>query len=217
MLNSLYYKLYIKALLARNPTMLFEKINQLNWYQGTLHKWINNSKISSKTVLEVGCASGRLTLHLSKIGYKPIGVDLSINSIQLAQDNYPKLTFEQQDVTDLSYADNSFDNVIAASVINIVSNKQEALSEMLRVCENGGKISVLVPEKSFSQDQFNLLLKSLKLTGFSLAALKTWNKRAPKMELNAVKQLFINQGVENIKVHSYLNGMVVSVIGTKKT
>ncbi len=217
MVKSLYYKLYIKALLARNPTMLFEKINHLDWYQNTLHKWINNSKLNSKTVLEVGCASGRLTQHLSDIGYKPSGVDLSINSVQLAQDNYPRLIFDQQDVADLSYADNSFNNVIAASVINIVSNEEKALSEMLRVCEKGGKISVLIPEKSFNQDQFNLLLKSLKLTGFSLAALKTWNIRAPKMELKSVQQLFIDQGVENIKIHSYLYGMVVSIVGTKKT
>ncbi len=211
MINSIY----IKALLAFNPTRLFEKINQLDWYQSTLHQWVKDSQLTHNTVLEVGCSSGSLTQYLVDCKFKPTGVDLSNNSIQMAQSKYPNLAFEKQEISQLSYADNSFDNVIAASVINIVSNKQKAISEMLRVCKKGGKVSVLVPNKSFTQQQFDELLDSLNLKGFSRAALKTWNKRAPKMEVRAIQQLFYDAGSDDLTVSRYLNGMVVGVFGVK--
>ena len=193
--------------------MLFEKINRLDWYQGLLQQWISDNELNSKTVLEVGCASGQLTQYLDEINFKPTGVDLSINSIKLAKKSYPNIAFEQQDVSQLSYTDGSFDNVIAASLINIVPNKHKALNEMVRVCKTGGKISILVPNKVFDDEQFNVLLKSLKLSGFSLAALKTWNRLAPKVNTDDMTQLLIDVGIEEIKINSYLNGMVISFMG----
>ena len=212
MINSLY----IKALLVFNPTRLFEKINQLDWYQSTLHNWINDSQLDNNTVLEVGCSSGSLTQYLAERGFKPTGVDLSDNSVNIAQTKYPNLSFEKQDINQLTYANNSFDNVIAASVINIVADKQKALSEVIRVCKKGGKVSVLMPNKSFTQQQFAQLLSSLKLKGFPLAALKTWHKRAPKMEGDALKQLFFDAGIDDLKVSYYLNGMVIGVVGVNE-
>ncbi|MDQ7073737.1 MAG: hypothetical protein Q9O24_00930 [Gammaproteobacteria bacterium] len=38
-LNTLYFQLHIKLLVMFKPTLLFDKINQLDWYKNTLQQW----------------------------------------------------------------------------------------------------------------------------------------------------------------------------------
>ena len=43
-----YFQLQIKWLLAFKPTVLFDKINQLNWYANTLRQWVDDQSFSTK-------------------------------------------------------------------------------------------------------------------------------------------------------------------------
>jgi len=205
-----YNKFYIKALLVFNPAMLFTKINQLDWYKQLLHNWVIDCIDNNEKVLEVGCSTGLLTQYLSDLGLKPIGVDLSKNSIDQAQSNYPNISFQVENAIDLSFKDKTFDAVIAASLVNIVDDKQKAIDEIIRVCEVGGRCSILVPNTDFNQTQFTLLLEDLNLSGFSLEALKAWNRQAPKMDSDIVLSYFPTEYLDDVIERRYLNGMISS-------
>jgi ubiquinone/menaquinone biosynthesis C-methylase UbiE len=96
-----------------------------------------------------------------------------------------------------------------------VDDQKRAIKEMLRVCKNGGKVSILVPKLGFSDDELESLCHSLGVSNFSKAALKTWHKRAPKMSPAKLDELLSKAGVTLTASETYLDGMVLSVSGVK--
>jgi len=221
MIDRLYHRSKILMLLAFKPVIFFERINQLEWYKHTLQMWFESYAFESKSkILDIGCATGVLAQHISKAGYQVEGVDLSEGMIEIAKRNNPTIPYHVADVKKLPFKNEVFDVVLSASLINIVEDKNSALKEMVRVCKQGGTISVLVPLKGFESTELSALQQTLGISGFSLEALKTWNKRPPKMTINTLNALFITMGLNVQKPKKYLNGMVFSlsaVKGEKKT
>jgi len=123
--------------------------------------------------------------------------------------------FERADALSLPFVNNQFDHVIAGSILNILSQPQRALDEMLRVCKPGGKVSVLVPLAGMTNQAVNGLARDLNLSGFSLAALQTWHLRAPKMQRALLTGYFKNAGLSRLEEQTYLQGLVITMTGTK--
>ncbi|TCV85834.1 class I SAM-dependent methyltransferase [Sulfurirhabdus autotrophica] len=138
----------ILALLCFSPASLFHKINALPWYQGVLRTWADSLGYKTcDSILEVGCATGQLTQYLAQCGAVVIGVDKSPKMLQKANAAHTdRAHFELASALDLPFEDNQFDYVIAASLINIISEPAIAMHEMTRVCKPDGKVSVLVPQ-----------------------------------------------------------------------
>ena len=137
--------------------------------------------------------------------------------IKVAQQNAPKISFHVADINNLPFETESFDSVISASLLNIVSNREKAITEMVRVCRSGGTISVLVPLAGFNDIKLNALKSSLQTTGFSFEALRTWHKLAPKMTVSEISNLFGELGLKAQEPKKYLNGMVFSITAIKGT
>ena len=216
MINKLFHHLKIRILLAIKPVAFFDSLNQLNWYQQTLRDWVRHNKLPSKSkVLEVGCATGTLTRYISSLKHDSTGVDLSERMITVAQKNNPDIPFHIADVNKLPFEDESFDSVITASLLNIVTDKESAVKQMIRVCKNGGTISILVPLVGFNDANLNMLTSSLQVTGFSLEALRAWHKLAPKMTVSELNDLLEKFGLKTQKPKKYLNGMVFSITAIK--
>lgn len=215
-LKKYYFQFQIMLLVIFKPTVLFDKINQLKWYKGTLHQWVDDQKFSTKsTVLEVGCASGALTAYVAELDCIPTGIDSSKKMIELAKANNKGVSFLVENALDLTFNDESFDAVIAASLLNIVSDKDKVVSELYRTCKKGGVISTLVPSATFKDKNLLALQTSVGETGFSVAAMQAWHNRAPKMKENDILLLFTKAGLTKIRTKSYLQGMVISVSATK--
>lgn len=204
-----FYTLQIKLLILLNPPKLFQKINQLDWYQDLLHEWIETQKLTPQSqLLEVGCATGALSKYLSDSSHQVISVDASRKMINLAQSTYKGLDFQVADAYHLSFNDNTFNAVLSSSLINVLDNRQQAINEMFRVCKIGGKVSILVPLKSFNNKSLEKLQEELNLEGFSKSALSMWHKSATKMSLEEIETLF--QGYE-VELVDYLGGMIGTV------
>jgi len=202
--------------LAIKPVVFFESLNQLDWYKHTLQDWIkqNNFPANNK-ILEIGCATGALSRYISSLEHDLTGVDLSESMITVTQKNHPEISFNVADVTKLPFDTESFDSIISASLLNIVPDKEKALTEMIRVCKSGGTISILVPLMGFNDTKLNTLKSSLKTTGFSSEALRTWHKLAPKMSITEITNLFEKSELKSLKVKKYLDGMVFSMDAIK--
>lgn len=101
-------------------------------------------------VLEIGAGTGE---HLSFVKHsfeQYVLTDLDPKILEVAKsklnDKYGnKLKFETQGGEGLSYADNSFDRLIASHVLEHIYQPHIAIKEWRRVVKNGGVLSILIP------------------------------------------------------------------------
>lgn len=98
-------------------------------------------------VLDVGCAAGAITHHLSTLGCDATGVDLEPRAIEKARDLFPGLSFEVADATDLPFADASFDKAVAADFVEHVEDDVflAMCAELRRVLVPGGTFAIYAP------------------------------------------------------------------------
>lgn len=101
-------------------------------------------------VLEIGAGTGE---HLGFVRHgfdQYVLSDLDTNTLEVAKgklnDKFGnKLLFETQRGEGLSYADNSFDRLIATHVLEHIYQPHLALKEWTRVVKHGGVLSILIP------------------------------------------------------------------------
>lgn len=93
-------------------------------------------------VLDVGCGTGRTTYPLHECGFDVIGVDISEEMVDRAQQLFPDIQFYVDDVTALRFEDNSFDYALFAhngiDYVHPVSERRQAFTELRRVLKPGG-------------------------------------------------------------------------------
>jgi ubiquinone/menaquinone biosynthesis C-methylase UbiE len=211
-----YFKLQIKVLLFLKPAVFFDRLNQLAWYKNTLQHWVDDQHFTTQhKVLEVGCSTGILTAYIAQLCGIVNGVDYSSKMIDLAKINHDNIDFSVADVLDIPFENKAFDYVIAASLLNIISDKNKAISELSRVCKKGGIVSILVPSVHFNDADLCALQTSLNHSGFSAAAMDAWHNLAPKMATDDIFQLFKQAGLTEISSQYYLQGMVIAVSAVK--
>ena len=107
-------------------------------------------------ILDLGCGDGYLTKHLLSKGYDCIGVDKNITN-----NTYLRC----EDISELSFPDNTFDCIIMIEVIEHIEPSN--YSEIERVIKPKGKIILTTP-----LPQFNWLVELLANLGF-VNSLKT--------------------------------------------
>lgn len=105
-----------------------------------------------KSILEIGCGTGKNTAVLAAIGAQVLSLDFSAGMIEKARATIhsPNVTFEIADITERWPAnDESFDLVVCDLVLEHVENLSFIFSEAARVLIAGGKffISELHPQR----------------------------------------------------------------------
>ena len=216
MITQLVFQCYILLLVLLKPALLFQKINQLPWYQQALRQWVDDLDLSrGASVLEAGSGTGNLCAYLDQRGLLPMGADYSPGMLSIAKKNYPQLLFQHCDVADMPFAEERFQAVICASLINLLAAPQLAVNELYRVCQPLGDVSILVPLQSFTDQQFAVLSAQLKLSGFSLAALNKWHSLAPKKSAQSIVRLLQQAGFIDIEMRLYLGGMLAAFSARK--
>ena len=199
------------------PAKLLKTINQLDWYQGALRLWVDELALAEgEHVLEIGCETGSLSHYLAGKGYQLSAVDRSSTMIETAKRDQSKVNFQIADATKLPFNTAQFGAVIAASLINIVSDQHAVIAEMVRVCKPGGTLSILVPKQGFADAQLEVLIRDLELSGFSAAVLRVWHHSAPKMRFDDIKSLFDKTNFKLLIASDTLQGMIMAVSARKK-
>lgn len=103
----------------------------------------------AREILEVGCGIGVGPVHAAKAyGCRVVGIDLSERMIewsrQRAREERVEARIELQvaDVLALPFGDDRFDATICESVLAFVADKEQAISEMVRVTKPGGYVGL---------------------------------------------------------------------------
>ncbi|MEI8195262.1 MAG: class I SAM-dependent methyltransferase [Phycisphaerae bacterium] len=96
-------------------------------------------------ILEVGCSGGPLLTELARRGYDQLaGIDISPDAVAAASERGHK-RISVMDAAQLSFADASFDIVIASDILEHLADDAAALREWNRVLAPGGVLIVFVP------------------------------------------------------------------------
>ena len=111
------------------------------------HKFAKTKAIKSleipngAKVLDLCCGSGDLGRIAKKINksIEVIGVDFSSEMLKIAQKKNRNITYFNQDATNLSFEDETFDYVVMGFGLRNIENQDKALEEIKRVLKRDGK------------------------------------------------------------------------------
>lgn len=104
-------------------------------------------------LLDIGCNWGRWSIAAAQKGFKPIGIDPSIDAVLAARRVSDQLGIEADyvvgDARFLPFADDAFDVVFSYGVFQHFSkdNVRISLDEIVRVLKKGGKTLFQMPNK----------------------------------------------------------------------
>lgn len=97
--------------------------------------------LSGKKILLLGCGTGEESVLLEEFGALAkniIGIDLSSNSINIAQQTYPSVEFVIGDMNSLPFVDNQFDFVYSSLAIHYSATPEKVYQEVYRVLKEDG-------------------------------------------------------------------------------
>lgn len=154
------------------------------WYNTPRGRWIGDREfeqlrtmlnpVPGETLLDVGCGTGYFSRRFAReAGLKVTGVDIDPDMIAFARVQAPEIEFALGNAERLSFADSSFDHVIAVTSLCFVADEQRAVSEMKRIARSRLVLGLL---------NRNSLLYRQKRRGQSYAGAR-WHSRAEAREL----------------------------------
>jgi ubiquinone/menaquinone biosynthesis C-methylase UbiE len=95
--------------------------------------------LANKEVLMLGCGTGEESILLEEYGATSMrGVDLSAESVRLANETYPKHSFSVADMHKLDFEDSLFDFVYSSLTVHYSANPIDVYKEVWRVLKPGG-------------------------------------------------------------------------------
>ena len=87
----------------------------------------------ARSMLDVGCGTGRFYTHAKALGYSYTGVDVTPLMVEHCRKRYPDGDFRAGDIYDLDFKDGEFDLVFCHDVIVHIPSVADALQELYRV------------------------------------------------------------------------------------
>jgi len=134
---------------------MYDKVSKYQYINGLA--LVNKLNVSSRhKVLDVGCGTGRLTLKLAGKVDHIMGIDPSIQRIEVARRKLTKMkpgnvSFELGSSDDIGrYGEDVFDVVYLNAVFHWINDKEEALNNIYRVLKPGGKLGICTGDKDHS-------------------------------------------------------------------
>jgi SAM-dependent methyltransferase len=101
-----------------------------------------------KTIVDVGCGTGRHSLALAEAGFDVVGIDASADMIDVARERAPALTFEVADLTSWR-PPSPFDGALCRGVLNDITEdveRQAAMDSVFSMLRPGGLLVLGVRE-----------------------------------------------------------------------
>jgi ubiquinone/menaquinone biosynthesis C-methylase UbiE len=155
-------------------------------------------KLDSGTVLDVACGTGTLLALASEKGLKCYGLDLSEGMLVQARRKTPAAEIERASYYEMPFPDSCFDYVIATNALSSdFIDAKRVLSEMIRVCKNGGEVYIAEWPKA-AVDTF---------TEKVVVGLAKLNDDAPKDYLEIFRELGYKPDVEVLDKRFHVFGI----------
>jgi ubiquinone/menaquinone biosynthesis C-methylase UbiE len=104
--------------------------------------------LKPETILEIGCASGRLYRQLRQYGYQGnyCGVEVADYVIQQNRHKHPEVTWQCGTAYNIPFPDSSFEVCFSLYVLEHLVYPERGLSEMMRVIKPNGRLVLVFPD-----------------------------------------------------------------------
>jgi ubiquinone/menaquinone biosynthesis C-methylase UbiE len=104
---------------------------------------------NEKTILDIGCGTGRLSFRLAEISRYVMGIDNDAEEIAIAKqmNDHDNVCFEVADADDLPVFDMAFDVVVFSWSLNYIVDTKKALSEAIKYLKQDGILLILYTAK----------------------------------------------------------------------
>jgi ubiquinone/menaquinone biosynthesis C-methylase UbiE len=154
-------------------------------------------------VLDAGCGRGEVLLACARAGAQVAGIDYADAALEIAREvlaDVPDADLRTGEVTALPWADESFDRVLFADVIEHLEPAEgvAALAELRRVLRPGGSLLVhTAPNRLFLRLTWPLARRALRATGRAEAALRLeeWIEASHAYHLNEQSLYSLRRGL----------------------
>jgi len=146
-------------------------------HQRLLKAYILVENIVKGDLLEIGCGEGRGIEMLKDRVDSFTAVDKITEVIEVLSQQYPQLTFIQDNIPPFNKLDdNSFDTIITFQVIEHIKDDSLFLKEIHRVLKPGGKAYITTPniKKTLTRNPWHI--REYRADELKSLALKTFNK-----------------------------------------
>jgi SAM-dependent methyltransferase len=97
-----------------------------------------------RLTLDVGCGEGRLTRDLTALGHHVVGIDSSPSMLEAGRSEDPGGEYVVGDAAELPFPDGHADLVVAFMSLMDVDDMPEAVRQLARVLEPGGRLVLAV-------------------------------------------------------------------------
>lgn len=99
------------------------------------------AQTSGKKILELGCGTGHWTQFMAELGFEVTAMDISEPMLAIARNkNISNAQFLQADATCLPLAKESFDTIVAITMLEFTNAVPQTLEEIYRVLKTGGTL-----------------------------------------------------------------------------
>ena len=190
------------SLTNRHSKEYLEEVRRNRYhYEYHLMPFLHRVANSGNRVLEIGCSMGMDLAELSKLGCHCMGVDLSPESIKVAQHHFQLMEIQAdlqvENAENLSFEDGDFDVVYSFGVLHHTPNIERALSEVYRVLRPGGKIFLMLYSKyslnNFVHVLFRIPYESPRDWSTDAPVTRTFSKREVKHLMRYFEQVRIEK------------------------
>lgn len=159
-------------------------------------------------VLDIGCGTGRLTLHVARIAGNEgevVGIDPSVQRIEVARRKIRNTTlnvsFELGNSNDLyHFEDDSFDIVYLNIVLHWIQEKEDALAEIYRVLKPGGRLGITTGNKDKPYTVKSIIEEVLRLPRYA-GAVDAEKETSKPLNMSELKALLQGTGFKIIEIN----------------
>jgi len=208
------------AYLMLFPARFFEMLASQIWYKNLIREWIQSLAPQSRYVAaELGSGPGIIAEYLAGRVKSVLAIDKSVQMTHFAKKRRKgrNLEFRHGDAfAEGLLRKNSFDLIIASSLLNIVGNKEKLVRNVVNGLTGSGLLSFLFPAPTMTLERASKYAAGQGMHGISRDLLQLWATFAAKLDPHDAIGLFpkASQGV--IAVNAFMDGMVTSVTYTSR-
>ncbi|MCK7526243.1 MAG: class I SAM-dependent methyltransferase [Ignavibacteriales bacterium] len=107
-----------------------------------------------KTILEVGCGTGRWISSLEEVSKKVFGLDYSFDMMKIPKSDKSNLNLVNADAVHIPFKDNFFDLIFCVNAIHHFPDKEKFIAECKRTLTSNGMIAVFGVDPHIDKDWY---------------------------------------------------------------
>ncbi|MGD9276226.1 MAG: class I SAM-dependent methyltransferase [Candidatus Pacearchaeota archaeon] len=187
-------------------------------------------KSFGKKVLDAGCGYGLHSLELKKRNFEVYSTDINPERINFLKQETKGLKLSVEDLTNLSFPDNSFDFIICSDVLEHIKKDKKAFQEITKVLKKSGILCLTVPsvsrqnlknQKKYGHERIGYRIKDIKIlaeeNNLKIKEVKPYSGKIVEKAFEINEKIYKNKILLGLLFYPlYLSSFMEDIFGLNK-